>query len=200
MKTLKAVIPLTQKDKTSLLIERILRKLTEREDTETAFFKNYPSFMDSLLDEFFGHLPNVDQEKALRRVVNYMRRNKLISVYEDGLTITNRGLDRLARVDFDKIAIPTPLVWDGKWRIVMFDIPERYKSRRNAMSVKLTELGFRSWQRSVWVHPYPCRPEIEVVAMTYRIPQFVTYLETDFVDRPEDLLAKFPHLKPPKTN
>lgn len=41
--------------------------------------------------------------------------------------------------------------WDKKWRIVIFDIPEKHRKVRNVFRRKLKEWGLVSWQKSVWV-------------------------------------------------
>ena len=38
-----------------------------------------------------------------------------------------------------KINIPPK--WDGFWRIVIFDVPEKFKKARNALSKKIKDLG-----------------------------------------------------------
>ena len=43
--------------------------------------------------------------------------------------------------------------WDGEWRIVVFDIPEKLKKIRSLLRRNLTVLGFVPWQKSVWVSP-----------------------------------------------
>lgn len=40
--------------------------------------------------------------------------------------------------------------WDGKWRVVIFDIPEKHKRARDLLRSKLKTWGFVSWQKSVW--------------------------------------------------
>lgn len=41
--------------------------------------------------------------------------------------------------------------WDGKWRIVVFDIPEQKRLIRNLFRRNLKKWGFKSLQKSVWV-------------------------------------------------
>lgn len=41
--------------------------------------------------------------------------------------------------------------WDKKWRVVVFDIPEKHKKLRHALRWKLREWEFIPWQKSVWV-------------------------------------------------
>lgn len=45
--------------------------------------------------------------------------------------------------------------WDSQWRLVTFDIPEEKSSIRKGIRNSLYELGFRKFQRSVWVSPLP---------------------------------------------
>lgn len=40
--------------------------------------------------------------------------------------------------------------WDGKWRIVIFDIPEKHRKLRQILRGKLKEWEFEKWQKSVW--------------------------------------------------
>lgn len=43
--------------------------------------------------------------------------------------------------------------WDGKWRMLMFDIPQREASIRVRIRRHLMELGCGAIQRSVWITP-----------------------------------------------
>ena len=58
--------------------------------------------------------------------------------------------------------IPEQAFWDGKWRIVMFDIREkRRRTVRN--SVLCSPVQAFAAQDSVWVYPYPCDEFIGLV-------------------------------------
>lgn len=52
--------------------------------------------------------------------------------------------------------IPFPALWDGKWRLVMFDVPEKRKKVRDTLRFLLRSAGFILFQDSVWLQPYPC--------------------------------------------
>jgi phenylacetic acid degradation operon negative regulatory protein len=47
-----------------------------------------------------------------------------------------------------------PERWDGKWRIVAYDLPEDKRSLRNSLRYVLEKCGFLQAQKSVWVFPY----------------------------------------------
>lgn len=44
-----------------------------------------------------------------------------------------------------------PQKWDGKWRIVVFDIPEQKRLIRNLFRRNLKKWGFKPLQKSVWI-------------------------------------------------
>jgi len=43
--------------------------------------------------------------------------------------------------------------WDGRWRLVLFDVPEERHSERNKLRRFLSERFFGLLQRSVWISP-----------------------------------------------
>src|SRR3989344_740870 len=51
--------------------------------------------------------------------------------------------------------------WDGKWRIVFFDLKNERNSERDAIRHMLQRSGFVFLQKSVWIYPYDCSSEIE---------------------------------------
>ena len=53
--------------------------------------------------------------------------------------------------------------WDKKWRIVIFDISELKRFYREAFRGKLKEMGFFPLQKSVWVCPFECKDEIDLL-------------------------------------
>jgi len=79
------------------------------------------------------------------------------------ISLTSEGRKKAGRFQIDFLEIKKPVKWDGKWRVVIFDIPDKYRVKREAFRGKLRELGFYRLQKSVWVHPYNCRDEIELL-------------------------------------
>ena len=50
--------------------------------------------------------------------------------------------------------------WDGKWRVVFFDIPEAQRKIRDDLRSELRRLGFGLWQRSAWITPFDIAKEL----------------------------------------
>jgi DNA-binding transcriptional regulator PaaX len=86
--------------------------------------------------------------------------------YENGqiyISLTEKGKKMAGWMQIDSLKIKRPKKWDGKWRIVIFDISQLKKSYREAFRGKLKELGFIQLQKSVWVHAFDCKDEIELL-------------------------------------
>ncbi len=59
--------------------------------------------------------------------------------------------------------IPEPVRWDGKWRMLIFDIKEKRRKVRATLRNLLAGAGFIRLQDSVWIHPYPCDEFVAIV-------------------------------------
>lgn len=79
------------------------------------------------------------------------------------ISLTEKGKKMAGRFQIDSLKVKKPLRWDRKWRVVIFDIPDRFRVKREAFRGKLKEIGLYQLQKSVWVYPYDCRDEIELL-------------------------------------
>ncbi len=79
------------------------------------------------------------------------------------IALTKKGKEMAGRFQINDLEIKRPKKWDGKWRLVIFDISQLKKLYREAFRGKLKELGFYPLQKSVWVHAFDCRAEIELL-------------------------------------
>lgn len=129
------------------------------------------------------------------QAIKRLKKQKLVKIVEkDGQTlvrITEAGRVRALRYKLDEIQIKKAKVWDKKWRIVIFDIPEKYKRMREIFRDHLKTMGFYMLQKSVWVHPYPCFNEIEFLRQVYSIGINVTYIVAEKIESSEDLKSHY---------
>ena len=79
------------------------------------------------------------------------------------VALTEKGRAVIATIQASEYRIPEPAFWDGKWRIVMFDIRESRRKTRSQLRSLLSGAGFLRLQDSVWVYPYPCDEFIGLV-------------------------------------
>ena len=131
----------------------------------------------------------------IRKTFSRLRKEHLIELSEkDGETkivLTDAGEGRVLRYKLNELKIEKPKRWDKKWRLVIFDIPEKLKQARNALRGKLNELGFAQLQKSVWVYPYECRSEIDFIAEIFNAGPYVRLIEANQLDGAETLKEKF---------
>lgn len=98
-----------------------------------------------ILGELADAWKDVDRQYLCRIVREFMY-DRLVSMTESGdgtmtAVLTEKGKKRAITFNFGRMKIRTPAVWDGLWRIVIFDIPEKYKWARLALRDKLLNLG-----------------------------------------------------------
>lgn len=79
------------------------------------------------------------------------------------ISLTKEGRKKAGWLQIDSLKIKRPKKWDNKWRIVIFDIGQLKNIYREAFRGKLKELGFVPLQKSVWIYPFECRDEVEVL-------------------------------------
>ena len=79
------------------------------------------------------------------------------------IELTEEGREKADWMQIGELKIKKPKKWDKKWRIVMFDISNIKKLYREVFRGKLKELGFYPLQKSIWVSPYKCRDEIDLL-------------------------------------
>lgn len=180
----------------SEVIDSLLRFIALTGITAAALLApNAVQFFDKPLQKYFAKLDEEQRKREINKALAYMKNKRLITEnYRHGLNLTPKARQRLEKLSFDEISIPTPPRWDGKWRIVFFDIPEPQKSNRDGFAAKMRQLGLKVLQRSVFIYPFPCRDEVARVAMHYHVRRYVSYIETDYLDSEKVLVRRFQNL------
>src|SRR3989339_239988 len=87
--------------------------------------------------------------------------------------------------------LPHPKCWDKKWRVLIFDIPEKRKYLREKIRNTLGAIGFSQLQKSVWVYPYDCEDLIALLKADFKVGKDVLYVIADKIEYDAPLRAKF---------
>lgn len=130
---------------------------------------------------------NEIDRQALKNAIANLYKSKLLEEKEnkDGsltITLTENGKRKALTYKIDKMKIKKAQKWDKKWRIVLFDIPEKKKKVREALRYHLKNLDFFEYQKSVFVHSYDCKNEIEYIIEFYNIRKYVRFITADSLD------------------
>lgn len=106
------------------------------------------------------------------------------------MTLSEVGKQKIAEYAFDDMILPRKRYWNGKWHIVIFDVPHKKKAAREALREKFQELGMIMLQKSVWVWPHECRNEIRFIQRVFDLHnKEVNYIVADYVED-ESILKK----------
>jgi len=159
-------------------------------------FSYHPRQQFRIIKGFQKEWRKIDQEK-IKREIQTLYRSRLVELKRnsDGIftmILTDKGKLKTLKYYFDQMKIKRDH-WDGKWRIVVFDIPEKLRNGRDALRWKLKELGFYEFQKSVFVFPYECEKEINFVIEFFNLRRFVRYGILETIDN-ELHLKKVFHL------
>ncbi|MBU4224051.1 CRISPR-associated endonuclease Cas2 [Patescibacteria group bacterium] len=127
------------------------------------------------------------EARALKRAIKRLYESKLVAEKQnlDGtitIVLTDNGKQKALTYDLENLRIEKPQKWDKKWRVVLFDIPEKRKKIRESLRFHLKQMGFYEFQKSVFVHPYDCKDEIDYLIEFYDIRKFVRMIIADSID------------------
>jgi phenylacetic acid degradation operon negative regulatory protein len=124
-------------------------------------------------------------------VYNLRRSGVIDIISKDGkklLKLTKKGQ---LKVLLAKAQLPEQGKWDGKWRIILFDIPEGARLQRDQFRGLLKRNNFKKLQASVYASPYPLNREaIEYLRQT-RLMAYIRIIKAEEIDDDRDLKKKF---------
>lgn len=134
--------------------------------------------------------------RALHDSIRRLYQSKLVDArdHPDGsmtLVLSEEGKRRCLTYRIDDLAISKPKQWDRKWRIILFDVPERRRKIRDALRHHLRRLGCRELQKSAFVHPFECRDEIDFLIEFFQARPFVRFIVAEDIDNALHLRQKF---------
>lgn len=104
--------------------------------------------------------------------------------------ITEKG-KRALRMESERVVMTKRRKWDKRWRVVIFDIPERRKRVRDRLRQFMSSYGFVRLQDSVWIYPYDCEDLITLAKAEFRIGADVLYMIVERLERDKYLREHF---------
>ena len=133
--------------------------------------------------------------KQLSLAVVDLKKEKLIQNKKnyDGsvsVSLTEKGVLRAINYKFKKLYWKKEK-WDGKWRMVSFDIPKECEKGRKALVYRLKIGGFYEMQESLFLYPYECKAEIDAFVELFKIKKYVRFGLLDFIDIQDKVKLRF---------
>lgn len=116
----------------------------------------------------------------------------LLKYTKDGyIELTDIGEKILSQFEARDYKLPKPTKWDGKWRMLIFDISEKMKGTRDKVRNTLVSIGFAHLQDSVWVYPYDCEDLVNLLKADFMIGKDLLYIIADRIENDKELRKKF---------
>ncbi|MBI2096807.1 MAG: hypothetical protein HYT40_01470 [Candidatus Sungbacteria bacterium] len=135
------------------------------------------------------------KRERIRRSLAALERRGFIDMNKHGnetrVALSRDGKRIALAGNVEKISLPVIKYWDRKWRIILFDIPERLGNARRALSKRLRDMGAWQYQKSVFIYPFPCRDEIDFVTSFFNVREYVQYIEATSIDDAATLQKHF---------
>lgn len=130
----------------------------------------------------------------LRYILNRLRRQKLIEVEEQNgysiIKLTYKGRLRTLKYKLEEMALKIPKHWDGKWRLIIYDITKFKKRQQAAFRRMLKKLQMLPLQKSVYLTPYPCAKEVEFLREYFQVSEGVIYIIAEKIEN-EEIYKKY---------
>jgi len=81
--------------------------------------------------------------------------------------------------------------WNGKWYILIFDIPESKRGYRDNLRKTLLNIGFYQMQKSVWIFPYDVIEYLYEILPGFREGDWFEYMEVNNISSYNELVEYF---------
>lgn len=169
------------KGKNKTLAEEVLLVVKEMADV---FFDGLPKTVK--INSYLPHQKKNSVACTLNRLKKDGYIEEVLVENKEVYRLTDKGKLRI----FKAYANLKPS-WDGKWRIVIFDIPENKKKSREIFRSKLKELGFKMVQNSVWICPHDIQSVIKMMTGYYNINEYVHFIVADKLSGEQKFIKEF---------
>jgi len=114
-------------------------------------------------------------ERQFSQLIYYLKKNNYIKIKnlenKKAIILTKKGISKVLKASFsieDK-----KKRGDGKWMMIIFDIPQAHRKARNLLRSVLKNLGYKMFQQSVWVTPYDVSEKTEKLLQAYSLDKYV---------------------------
>jgi phenylacetic acid degradation operon negative regulatory protein len=143
-----------------------------------SYYADLPSFQYSSSKK----LPALPKKKrfkelTIRHSLWRLRKHGFVEKKGNNFAITQKG--KVLANYILKIKSSTEKKWDGKYRVAIFDIPEKEKYFRNWFRQELYLLNYKKLQKSVFVSKCPLTKDIVKEIKRRKMGNYVNYLLVD---------------------
>jgi len=146
------------------------------------------------IDDIFN-LFKKDDEQKIKRAIKDLKQQEFIKQKQDYdgsviISLSEKGRLRALNLAFRRFENKRE-IWDGKWRMVSFDIPNSSVKGRKALAYRLKTGGFYKLQESLFLYPYDCKKEINALVHFFKIEKYVRFGIIESIDNQDSMIHHF---------
>lgn len=149
---------------------------------KTAQQSNLPLSYKVTRELLAGMFAPAHPKADVTRTISRLKVRGYLQEDDAGIRLTARGIERAQSYELEGLSIPRQEPWDGRWRLILWDIPEAQRPVRDQLRYLFTKLGLYQVRRSMWVTPYPCREQVEYLKSTLDLEANLLFLEATYLD------------------
>ena len=138
-----------------------------------------------------GLFPKHRQKEIFNSSRNRLVKAGLLAYEGKFIRLTAKGEAKLRQLERHDYKLARPKRWDKKWRVLIFDVPEKCRDIRDKVRNTITTLGFMRLQKSVWVYPYDCEDFINLIKADFKIGKDLLYLIVDSIENDREIRNYF---------
>lgn len=180
------------------LIERVVFSISNTQSMIFTIFGDYVRhygnkiWIGSLIQlmKEFGH-----NEQAVRVVLSRMMKQGWFETEREGRKsyyyLTKRGVSRIEEAA-SRIFKLEPHEWDGRWRMLMYNIPEDKRQLRDELRKELLWSGFGTFTNGCWITPNDLAKEVRLLIAKYEIEEHADLFLSEYTGprSNQELVAK----------
>lgn len=80
--------------------------------------------------------------------------------------------------------------WDGKWRVISYEIPEKKREIRDRLRREMQGWGLGPWHRSFWLTPHPIIDTLKSLTFQKEEEKYIQAFESEHVYGDRELLIE----------
>lgn len=138
-----------------------------------------------------GLMPNIRQSEIVSSSASKLAKKGLLKFNGKYYELTEQGENKLRQLELRDFKLDKPKKWDRKWRVIIFDIPEKKRNVRQQIRNLFVSAGFYRLQDSVWVYPYDCEDLIGLLKTDLGVGKNILYMIVDEIENDKHLRQEF---------
>jgi hypothetical protein len=119
----------------------------------------------------------------LRRSLKRLEKQGIVAFREDEdkaiIRITKFGEQKILKHALEHFEIKKPRFWDGRWRLIIYDVPRKKKYFQDLFRRTIKKLGLYRLQHSVYLTPFDCKKQIDLLKSYFGVKEEVLYFVLD---------------------